>query len=165
MTEVSIGPLILVARNDLGVKTVRELIALAKSKPGTIKFAIGGGTGSSLYLATALFQATTGVNITIVPYRGSAPALNDLLGGHIDAMFDAMPMMSVQAKEGKVTPLAVTGAKRSATLPDVRTMRDFRADLRASPAGTASWRRPARRRPSCRSCATRLSRRSRRRTS
>jgi len=59
-----------------------------------------------------------------VPYRGSAPALNDLLGGHIDVMFDAMPMMSVQAKEGKVTPLAVTGAKRAATLPEVGTMRD-----------------------------------------
>src|SRR3954452_23765405 len=60
----------------------------------------------------------------MVPYRGSGPAYNDLLGGPIDVMFDAMPMMSVQAKEGKVTPLAVTGAKRSATLPEVGTMRD-----------------------------------------
>jgi tripartite-type tricarboxylate transporter receptor subunit TctC len=60
----------------------------------------------------------------MVPYRGSAPALNDLLGGHIDVMFDAMPMMSVQAREGKVTALAVTGRKRSATLPDVGTMQD-----------------------------------------
>ena len=59
-----------------------------------------------------------------MPYRGSAPALNDLLGGHIDVMFDAMPMMSVQAKEGKVTPIAVTGAKRSAALPDVATMQE-----------------------------------------
>jgi len=124
VTEVSTGPLILVARNDLGIKTVGELIALAKSKPGTIKFGMGGGTGSSLGLATALFQTSTGTSISMVPYRGSAPALNDLLGGHIDVMFDAMPMMSVQAKEGKVTPLAVTGAKRSATLPEVGTMRD-----------------------------------------
>jgi len=124
VTEVSTGPLILVARNDLGVKTVGELIALAKSKPGTIKFGMGGGTGSSLGLATALFQTSTGTSISMVPYRGSAPALNDLLGGHIDVMFDAMPMMSVQAKEGKVTPLAVTGARRSATLPEVGTMRD-----------------------------------------
>ena len=84
----------------------------------------GGGTGSSMGLATALFQTSTGTSINMVPYRGSAPALNDLLGGHIDVMFDAMPMMSVQAKEGKVTPLAVTGAKRSATLPEVGTMRD-----------------------------------------
>ena len=60
----------------------------------------------------------------MVPYRGAAPALNDLLGGHIDAMIDAMPVMSVQAKEGKVTPLAVTGTKRSASLPDVPTMQE-----------------------------------------
>ena len=57
-----------------------------------------------------------------MPYRGAAPALNDLLGGHIDAMFDAMPVMVMQAKAGKVTPLAVTGAKRSPALPDVPTI-------------------------------------------
>ncbi|MCX7313090.1 MAG: tripartite tricarboxylate transporter substrate-binding protein [Alphaproteobacteria bacterium] len=106
------------------MKTVGELIDLVKKKPGGIKFGMGGGNGSSMGLATALFQTSTGTSINMVPYRGSAPALNDLLGEHIDVMFDAMPMMSVQAKEGKVTPLAVTGAKRSATLPDVGTMRD-----------------------------------------
>ncbi len=58
----------------------------------------------------------------MVPYRGAAPALNDLLGGHIDAMFDAMPVMVTQAKAGKVTPLAVTGTKRSPALPDVPTI-------------------------------------------
>jgi tripartite-type tricarboxylate transporter receptor subunit TctC len=124
VTEVSTGPMILVARNDLGVKTVGELIELAKKKPGGIRFGMGGGSGSSMGLATALFKTTTDTDINMVPYRGSAPALNDLLGGHIDVMFDAMPMMSVQAREGKVTPLAVTGRKRSATLPDVGTMRD-----------------------------------------
>ena len=61
-----------------------------------------------------------------MPYRGAGPALNDLLGGHIDAMFDAMPVMSVQAKDGKVTPLAVTGTKRSPSLPDVPTMQEIR---------------------------------------
>ena len=60
-----------------------------------------------------------------MPYRGAGPALNDLLGGHIDAMFDAMPVMSIQAKEGKVTPIAVTGTKRSAALPDVPTMQEL----------------------------------------
>ena len=69
-------------------------------------------------------DSETDTDINMVPYRGSAPALNDLLGGHIDVMFDAMPMMSVQAKEGKVTPLAVTGQKRSPTLPGVGTMKD-----------------------------------------
>jgi tripartite-type tricarboxylate transporter receptor subunit TctC len=128
VTEVATGPLIVVARNGLGVKTLKELIELAKAKPGQIKFGSGGGTGSSLYLATVLLQARTGININIVPYRGAAPALNDLLGGHIDAMFDAMPVMAVQAKEGKVTPLAVTGAKRSFALPDVPTVQESGLD-------------------------------------
>ena len=60
--------------------------------------------------------------MTVVPYRGAAPALNDLLGGHIDAMFDAMPVMVTQAKAGRVTPLAVTSPKRSSALPDVPTI-------------------------------------------
>jgi tripartite-type tricarboxylate transporter receptor subunit TctC len=122
VTEVATGPLILVAKNGLGIKSMRELIDLANKNPGTLKFGSGGGKGSSLYLATELLKARTGIKITIVPYRGAMPALNDLLGGHIDAMFDAMPVMAVQAKEGKVTPLAVTGAKRSPALPDVPTI-------------------------------------------
>jgi tripartite-type tricarboxylate transporter receptor subunit TctC len=128
VTEVATGPLILAARNSLGVKTVKELIDLANQKPGAIKFGAGGGTGSSLYLATELLKARTGIKITIVPYRGAGPALNDMLGDHIDAMFDAMPVMSVQAKEGKVTPLAVTGTKRSFALPDVPTIMESGLD-------------------------------------
>ncbi len=124
VSEVSTGPLILVARNGLGVKTMPEVLDLAKKSPGTLKFGTGGGTGSSLYLATEFLKATTDIKINIVPYRGSAPALNDLLGGHIDLMFDAMPMMSVQAKEGKVTPIAVTGTKRSPVLPNVATVQE-----------------------------------------
>jgi tripartite-type tricarboxylate transporter receptor subunit TctC len=124
VSEVATGPLILVARNDLGAKTVREVLDLAKKNPGTLKFGTGGGTGSSLYLATEFLKAMTDIKINIVPYRGSGPALNDLLGGHIDLMFDAMPMMSVQAKEGKVTPIAVTGLKRSQVLPNVATIQE-----------------------------------------
>ena len=128
VTEVATGPLILVAKNGLGVKTVKELIDLAKKSPGMIKYGSGGGTGSSLYLATVLLKARTGIDINIVPYRGAAPALTDLLGGHIDAMFDAMPVMAVQAKEGKVTPLAVTGSKRSFALPNVPTIQESGLD-------------------------------------
>jgi tripartite-type tricarboxylate transporter receptor subunit TctC len=128
VTEVATGPLILAARNGLGVKTLKELIDLANAKPGAIKFGAGGGTGSSLYLATELLKARTGIKITIVPYRGAGPALNDMLGDHIDAMFDAMPVMSVQAKEGKVTPLAVTGTKRSFALPNVPTIMESGLD-------------------------------------
>jgi tripartite-type tricarboxylate transporter receptor subunit TctC len=128
VTEVATGPLILVARNGLGVKTLRELIELCNKEPGKIKFGLGGGVGSSLGVATELLKARTGIKITGVPYRGAGPALNDLLGGHIDAMFDAMPVMAVQAKESKVTPLAVTGAKRSFALPDVPTIQESGLD-------------------------------------
>ena len=122
VTQVATGPLILVARNDLGIKSVKALIDHATKNPGALKFGAGGGTGSSLYLATELLKARTGIKVTVVPYRGAAPALNDLLGGHIDAMFDAMPVMVTQAKAGKVTPLAVTSPKRSPALPDVPTI-------------------------------------------
>ena len=125
ISEVATGPLILVARNELGIKSVRELIDHAKKNPRTLKFGVGGGIGSSLGFATSLLQTLAGLDITIVPYRGAGPALNDLLGGHIDAMVDAMPVMAIQAKEGKVTPLAVTGTKRSPALPDVPTMQEL----------------------------------------
>jgi tripartite-type tricarboxylate transporter receptor subunit TctC len=122
ITQVATGPLILVVKNDLGIKTLGELIERAKADPGKLSFGAGGGTGSSLYFATELLKAKTGIKITIVNYRGAGPALNDLLGGHIDGMFDAMPVMVVQAKEGKVTPLAVTSRTRSPALPNVPTI-------------------------------------------
>jgi tripartite-type tricarboxylate transporter receptor subunit TctC len=122
VTEVSDGPLILVARKDLPIKSVADLIAYAKQNPGKLTFGSGGGTGSSLYLAAELLRLKTGIAFQHVPYRGAAAALNDLLGAHIDLMFDAMPVMSQQAKAGAVTPLAVTSAKRSPILPDVPTM-------------------------------------------
>jgi tripartite-type tricarboxylate transporter receptor subunit TctC len=122
VTQVATGPLILVMRNDLAIKSVRALIEHANRHPGQLSFGAGGGTGSSLYLATELLKAKTGIKLTIVPYKGAGPALNDLLGGHIDGMFDAMPVMVTQAKAGKVTPLAVTGTKRSPALPEVPTV-------------------------------------------
>jgi tripartite-type tricarboxylate transporter receptor subunit TctC len=122
ITQVATGPLILVVKNSLGIKTLGELINHAKTNPGKLSFGAGGGTGSSLYFATELLKAKTGIKITIVNYRGAGPALNDLLGGHIDGMFDAMPVMVAQAKEGKVTPLAVTSTARSPVLPNVPTI-------------------------------------------
>jgi len=121
VTQVATGPLILVVRNGLGIKTLPALIAHARANPGKLSFGAGGGTGSSLYFATELLKSKTGIKITIVNYRGAGPALNDLLGDHIDGMFDAMPVM-VQAQEGKVTALAVTSAKRSPALPEVPTV-------------------------------------------
>jgi tripartite-type tricarboxylate transporter receptor subunit TctC len=122
VTEVSDGPLILVARKGLPVRSIADLIAYAKQNPGKLTVGSGGGTGSSLYLAAELLRLKTGIQFQNVTYRGAAAALNDLLGAHIDLMFDAMPVMSQQAKAGNVTPLAVTSAKRSPVLPDVPTM-------------------------------------------
>jgi tripartite-type tricarboxylate transporter receptor subunit TctC len=129
VTEAATGPLILVVRNDLGVKTFAELLDRIKKEPNKVKFGLGGGIGSSLGMATELLKARTGTQITTVPYRGAADALNNLLGGHIDAMFDAMPVMAVQAKEGKVMPIAVTGDKRSFLLPNVPTIKEQGLDF------------------------------------
>jgi tripartite-type tricarboxylate transporter receptor subunit TctC len=133
VTEVSDGPLILVARKDLPIKSVAELIAYDKLRPGTLTFGSGGGTGSSMYLATELLKMKTGIRPVHVPYKGNAATLSDLLGGHIDLMFDAMPVMAAQVKAGTVTPLVVTSAARSAALPDVPTaieagVPDFQVD-------------------------------------
>jgi tripartite-type tricarboxylate transporter receptor subunit TctC len=124
VTQVATGPLILVAKNALGVKTLKELVDRAKANPNKISFGSGGGTGSSLYFATELLKSKTGMQVNIVSYKGAAPALNDLLGGHIDAMFDAMPAMAPMVQERRVTAIAVTSAKRSAALPDVPTIRE-----------------------------------------
>ena len=79
VTQVATGPLILVVKNGLGIKTLGELIEHAKANPGKLSFGAGGGTGSSLYFATELLKAKTGIKLTIVNYRGAGPALNDLL--------------------------------------------------------------------------------------
>ena len=122
VTQVATGPLILVVKNQLGIKTLKELIDNAKANPNKLTFGAGGGTGSSLYFATELLKSKAGIQINIANYKGSAPALNDLLGGHIDAMFDFMPLMSGQVRSGKVTPIGVTGATRSPALPEVPTI-------------------------------------------
>ncbi len=120
--EVSAGPFILVGRNDLGFKTVTDLVAYGKSNPGKLTFGSGGGTGSSLSLAAELLRLSAGISIVNVPYKGAADALNDLLGGRVDAMFDAMPVQVAQVKAGNVSGLAVTSAQRAPALPDVPTM-------------------------------------------
>jgi len=121
ITQVSSGPFILVVRKELGITSVAELVAYAKSNPGKLSFGSGGGTVSSLFLAAELLRLRTGISLQNVPYRGAGPALNDLLGSHIDAMFDAMPVMVEQTKAGNVVPLIVTSAKRSPALPQVPT--------------------------------------------
>ena len=114
-------PNVLVVNNDLGVKTVADLVKLAKTKPGTLNFA-SSGAGSTQHIAAEMFKESTGTFITHIPYRGSGPALVDLIAGQVQMSFDTMASVLPHIKSGKVTALAVTTAKRSAQLPNVPTL-------------------------------------------
>jgi tripartite-type tricarboxylate transporter receptor subunit TctC len=102
-------------------KTVAEFIAYAKANPGKINWA-SSGNGTSVHLSGELFKSMTGTDLTHVPYRGSAPALTDLIGGTVHVMFDNMPSSLPHIQGGKLRALGVTTAKRSDALPDVPTV-------------------------------------------
>ncbi|SNT19386.1 Tripartite-type tricarboxylate transporter, receptor component TctC [Noviherbaspirillum humi] len=114
-------PNVLVVNNDLGVKDVRELVALAKRKPDQINFA-SSGAGSTQHIAGELFREAAGVSIVHIPYKGSGPALVDLMGGQVQISFDTMTSVLPHIKSGKVKALAVTSARRNPQLPNVPTM-------------------------------------------
>jgi tripartite-type tricarboxylate transporter receptor subunit TctC len=114
-------PNVLVVNNDLGVTTVAQLVELAKKKPGQLNFA-SSGSGSTQHIAAELFKEATGTFITHIPYRGSGPALVDLIAGQVQLSFDTMASVLPHIKSGKVRALAVASAKRSPQLPDVPTM-------------------------------------------
>jgi tripartite-type tricarboxylate transporter receptor subunit TctC len=105
-------------------KTVPEFIAYAKANPGKINMA-SGGNGSTAHVFGELFKMMTGVNMVHVPYRGSAPALTDLLGGQVQVLFDPIPSSIEYIRAGKLRALAVTTATRSEAMPDVPTVGDF----------------------------------------
>jgi len=112
---------ILVVNPALPVKSVGELIALAKARPGELNFA-SAGSGTVTHLAGELFKSMAGINIVHVPYRGSGPALNDLLGGQVPIMFPNMPGTIQHVQTGRLRVLAVNSLKRSPLLPDVPTI-------------------------------------------
>lgn len=118
LTCVATSPSVLVAHPSLPVKDVRELIALAKAQPGKLNFAIG-AVGSSLHLAGDAFKMQSGAFIVNIPYRGTAPALQDVLAGQVDLMFAAVGNAQAQIKAGKLKALGVTSAKRLPAFPDV----------------------------------------------
>jgi len=121
IAPINASDLVLVAAAGLPANTLPELIAKAKAKPGGMSYA-SSGPGTPYHMAGELFKAMAGISIVHIPYRGSAGARTDLLGGHIEMMFDAIPTMAEQIKAGKVKALATTGRTRSAVLPDVPTM-------------------------------------------
>ncbi len=122
---------ILVVHPSFPAKTVPEFIAYAKSNPGKLSMA-SGGIGSGSHMAGELFKMMAGVNMVHVPYRGAGPALNDLLGGQVQVMFDLMPNSIEHIRVGKLRPLAVTTATRSHELPDIPTVGDFVPGYEAS---------------------------------
>jgi tripartite-type tricarboxylate transporter receptor subunit TctC len=114
-------PNVLVVNNDLPVDSVATLVKLAKSQPGRLNYATS-GAGSTQHIAAELFKDTTGTFITHIPYRGSGPALVDLIGGQVQVSFDTMPSVLGHIKNGKMKALAVASAKRSPQLPNLPTM-------------------------------------------
>lgn len=115
------APNVLVVHPSVPAGTVRELIALARAQPGRLNYA-SGGTGSSAHLAPALFAAMAGIDLTHVPYKGTGPGLNDLLGGQVQLAIFGIPPLLPHIKSGKLRALAVTGKRRSSELPDVPTV-------------------------------------------
>ena len=118
LTCVATSPSVLVAHPSVPARDVRELIALAKAKPGKLNFAIG-AVGSSLHLAGDLFKMQSGVFIVNIPYRGTAPAIQDVIAGQVELMFAAIGNAQAQVKAGKLKALGVTSARRLPAFPDV----------------------------------------------
>ncbi len=124
-------PFIMVVNPSFPAKTVSEFIAYARANPGKVSMA-SGGNGTAGHLSGELFKMTAGVNMVHVPYRGEGPALTDMLGGHVQAMFGTMPASIEYVRAGKLRPLAVTSARRSELLPDVPTVGEFVPGYEAS---------------------------------
>ena len=122
--SIAHGPLVLVMHPSFPAKTVPEFIAYAKANPGKVSFG-SAGIGTVAQLAGELFKAMAGVDLVHVPYRGLAPAITDLIGGQVQAVFSTMPPAIAQVRAAKLRALAVTSAKRSEALPDLPTIGDF----------------------------------------
>ena len=115
--------IVLTVNPQVKAKTVAELVALAKAAPGALNFG-SSGYGSTNHLAGELFKSLAGINIVHVPYRGAAPAMNDLIGGQIPILFDNMPAVQAQARAGSLRALAVAGHARSPLFPELPTMEE-----------------------------------------
>ncbi len=131
LTLVSTSPSVLVAHPSLPAHNVAELVALAKAKPGQLNFAIG-ALGSSLHLAGEAFKLKAGVFIVNIPYRGTAPAVQDVLAGQVELMFAAVGNVQQHIRTGKLKALAVTSPQRLAALPEVPAMAETLAGYESS---------------------------------
>jgi tripartite-type tricarboxylate transporter receptor subunit TctC len=123
---VSVAPIVslsnvLVVHPSVSARTVKDVIALAKKEPGKLTYA-SSGNGTSIHMSGAMFTQLTGTDILHIPYKGSAPAVTDLLAGQTNMMFDNIPSSLPHIKSGKLIAIATTGAKRDPTLPDLPTI-------------------------------------------
>ncbi|MEJ5152200.1 Bug family tripartite tricarboxylate transporter substrate binding protein [Comamonas sp. MYb396] len=123
ITQIVDVPLVLVVNSELPVSNVQELVAYLKKSKASINFG-SAGNASSQHLSGELFKLKTGIAMQHVPYKGSSPALTDLMGGQIQLMFDSMPSAMPFITSGKLKALAVTTAKRSSSLPQIPTMQE-----------------------------------------
>lgn len=121
VTEFAYIPQLLSVHPTIPVKSVKELIALAKARPGALDFGTA-GNGSASHMAMELFKSMAKVNLVHVPYRGTGPALTDLLGGHLSLMFDVIMTSLPHVQSGKLRPLGVSSLKRSDVTPQVPTI-------------------------------------------
>ena len=121
VAPVNSSDLVMVVHPSVKAKTLQEFIALAKAEPGKLSYA-SSGPGTPYHMAGELFKAMSGTDIVHVPHKGSAEARNDVMGGHVQMMFDAVTAMKGNVEAGQVRALATTGDKRSAVLPDVPTV-------------------------------------------
>ncbi len=131
-------PNVLVVHPSVKATTVQELVALAKSKPGQLNYG-SGGNGSAANLATEYFKMQTGTSLLHIPYRGTAPAVTDLVGGQIQVLFTGAPAVMGQIKSGQVRALAVSSPKRMDALPDLPTVADAGYKTLRPISGTAWW--------------------------
>jgi len=123
ISEIAVAPSILVVHPSMPVKTVRDLIALAKGWPGGIDYA-SGGSGGSPHLAAELFKKMADINLNHVPYRGAGPALTDVLAGQVQLMFASSAPALPQIRSGRLRPLGISSLKRSKVAPEIPTIEE-----------------------------------------
>jgi tripartite-type tricarboxylate transporter receptor subunit TctC len=121
ITPINSSDLMMVVHPSLGVKTVKDFIALVKSKPGQLNYA-SSGPGTPYHMAAELFKAMTGTDIVHVPHRSSGDMRNDVLGGHVQMMFDAITVLAPTVRSGQLVALGTSGKTRSSVTPDVPTI-------------------------------------------
>ncbi len=121
VTELALAALVLAVHPSLPVRSTRELMALARAQPGVINYA-SGGSGSAAHMAAELFKSMAGVNLVHVPYKGTAPALTDLVGGHVSVGFYTVSAIGGYIRNGRLRALGVTALQRSAAIADVPTV-------------------------------------------